>query len=260
MKFYIRYLIFLSLIFVCQCQSITEPKLSSIIPLNSTALQINWLFANSIYDQSDYVQITIQFIEFIYNFNYTYPNIIYTYSLTNKTSLTSLTQNFKLVNGFVYLCFLSNSTITNSTTYVFWKTCRLARTCTRDNSLCSPQTFFVLLSSYDITTNSFTITLHWLRNLPYIQSSPSVKLLNSDVSGTPLTTTQNETFYNQPFRFSNLSPSTNYTVSIIVNYTIFDTLISETLYRSVVTSDSSGRLYASYFLWPILAFYFYLIK
>lgn len=261
MEFDMRYLIFLSMIFICQCQSITEPKLTSIEMLNSTALKLNWLFANLTYDQSNFVQLTIQFIEFTYNYNYTYPDIVYTYTLNNKTSLTSLTKNFQLVNGFVYLCFSSNSTITNSSQNFYFKTCQLARTCPRATTSNCPQASFVILSASDITTNSFTINIHWLLNLPYIRSSPSssVKLINTATSGTTLSASSNGTYYNEPFRFSSLSSQTNYTVNVLINYTIFNSFMSENLVYSVITSHSSGRTSHVCLLWSILVFVFFFL-
>ncbi|CAF4705732.1 unnamed protein product, partial [Rotaria socialis] len=124
---------------LCNCQtgpSITQPKLISIIPINSTALTVNWAFAATSIDQSDLIRIYIVFYEFFYSYNATYASNNYTFTSANKT-ITSLTKNFDLVNAYYYVCFSSNSTVTNVSVFLsIVNICTLTRTCLRSNAAC----------------------------------------------------------------------------------------------------------------------------
>jgi len=235
-----NHLFLLSIIPLCYSQGVplTQPTLTSITPINSTALNVSWQFASSIYDQSNLIQIYIDFYEFYFNYGPINTSIIYTFT-SNKT-ITNLVENFDLVNAYYYVCFSSNSTNTNTTEFLFISTCQLVRTCLRSNSSACPQNGFVVISSSSITSSSFIITVDWLQNLLYTPISTTVQLASTGVTGTALAVTQNSTYINLPYQFSNLQSQTNYTVNIIVNYTLFNTIMSNTIVYSVTTSRSSN--------------------
>lgn len=233
---------FLLIIPICYSQSnipLTEPKLISITPINSTSLTVTWAFASSIYDQSDLIKIFIDFYEFTFDYSPQNTSVDYIFTSTNKT-ITNLTQTFQLVNAFYYVCFSSNSTNSNSTTFLFVRTCHLIRTCSRENSSICPQTGFVVISQADVTSNSFTIYVQWLQNLPYSQNATTVQLSSTGATGTALSSTENTTYINLPYRFSNLQSQTSYTVNIIVTYIVFDQSITDVMNYTVTTSHSSN--------------------
>ena len=218
---------------------ISEPKLISIDPVNSTALTVTWQFANFTFDQSDRVQISIRFIEFLYNYNATYPPINFTFGLTNKT-LTSLTKNFPLVNAFYQVCFVSNSSRSNSSRAVSSDRCFFKRTCSRLNASLCPSASLIVFSSSSISSNSFLVTVHWLKNLPYLRQSTTIQLLDSTINGTPSGSIDNDTYTSFPYRFSDLQSSSVYTVNLTVSYLLFDRSFSETQLFSVTTSRSTN--------------------
>lgn len=251
------YIFLLLFIPLCYSQSgvyLTEPKLVSVNPINSTALNITWQFDTN--DQSDLVRVLIEFYEFYFNYGLINTTISYTYVLANKTSISSYIYNSELVNGFYYVCFSSNSTLTNVTVFLYQRTCRLRRTCLRINSSVCPQTFFAIISTTDISSNSFTINVNWLKNLPYTRGVPTVKLADNSVTGTQLSSTENATFTTIPYRFSGLQWKTGYIVSVTVNYTIFGSTLSDVMNYTVSTSRSSSFFYTSdsfiFVAWSVL--------
>ncbi|CAF4824046.1 unnamed protein product [Rotaria sp. Silwood2] len=144
----------------------TEPKLTSAIPINSTALTINWKFADISVDRSDLIRIYIIIYEYYYEYNRIYTSTNYTFTSINKT-ITSLTKNFELVNAYYYICFSSNSTVTNFSQYLFiLNTCILTRTCLRSNTACPGPSSVIILST-NISSNSFIISFLWPNDLPY---------------------------------------------------------------------------------------------
>jgi hypothetical protein len=243
---------------LCHAQSgvyITEPKLLSVAPINSTALNVTWQFDTAI-DQSNLVQVLIEFYEFYFNYGPIYTPINYTFTLANKTSTTYLTQNFQLVNAYYYVCFSSNSTLTNTTLFLFKKTCLLRRTCSRLNSSICPQTFFDIISATDISSNAFTININWLKSLPYTPGVSAVNLAANSVTGTQLSQTDNGTYIIVPYRFSGLQWNTSYVVNVIANYTIFSTSMSDVMNYTVSTSRSSNFFYTCdsliFIAWSVL--------
>jgi len=237
------YLFLLSIIPLCYSQGVplTQPTLISITPINSTALNVSWQFADSTYDQSNLILIYINFYEFYYNYGPINTSIVYTFT-TNKT-ITNLIQNFDLVNAFYYVCFSSNSTNTNTTEFLFIETCQLIQTCSRSNSSSCPQNGFVVITNSSITSSSFIINVNWLQNLLYVQNSTTVQLASNGATGTSLASTQNATYINLPFQFSNLQSQTSYTVNIIVNYILFGASMTNTIVYTVTTSRSSNLFY-----------------
>ncbi|CAF2503525.1 unnamed protein product [Rotaria sp. Silwood2] len=223
---------------------LTEPKLIAVTAVNSTALTVTWEFANSTYDQSDTIKIVIEFYEFYFNYGPINTSINYTFTSTNKT-ITSLTKNFDLVNAFYYVCLSSNSTNINVTVSLVKKTCQLKRTCSRFNSSICSEVPFVVISHMVSSSNSFIINVNWLKNVPYLRNGTTVQLINNGVTGTSLSLTENNTYINQPYQFSGLQSNTNYTVNIIVNYTIFGRSLSDVIYYNVQTSRSSNLFYTS---------------
>jgi hypothetical protein len=132
----------------------------------------------------------------------------------------------------------------------------LRRTCLRINSSVCPQTFFAIISTTDISSNSFTINVNWLKNLPYTRGVPTVKLADNSVTGTQLSSTENATFTTIPYRFSGLQWKTGYIVSVTVNYTIFGSTLSDVMNYTVSTSRSSSFFYTSdsfiFVAWSVL--------
>ncbi|CAF1309113.1 unnamed protein product [Adineta steineri] len=233
-------LLCLSVIPLCYSQNgyyITQPTLTQITPLNSTAFTITWQFANSSFDQSDLILIYIGIFAFYNGYNSTWDTTNYTFT-TNKT-ITSLTKNYDFVNAFYLVCFSSNSTLTNVTQFVALSTCQLTRTCTRSNSSVCPKASFITVLPTQISSNSFIITVYLLNSLPYTLTSTQVQLINTNTYGTQTGTTYNTTYIIQSFLFSNQQPKTTYTVNTIVNYTIFTTTIAETYNFTLTTSRSS---------------------
>jgi hypothetical protein len=221
--------------------SLTEPTLIAVYPVNSTALNVTWQFVSDTYDQSDLIRIYIEFYEFYYGYTTQYTSVNYTFTKQNDT-ITSLTQNFQLVNAFYYVCFSTNSTNINATTPLFVQKCQLARTCSRSNSSCSQASFVIILAT-DISSNAFTVTVYWLNQLTYIQNSTSVGLSDGSMIGTQLSTIYNDTYTSIPFRFSGLQPSTSYIVNTTVSYTLYNNVFSATYNLTVQTSRSSNLNY-----------------
>jgi hypothetical protein len=199
---------------------------------------VTWQFAPSNYDQSDLIRVYINFYEFFYNYGPMNTSVNYVFTTNNKT-ITSLTKNFQLVNAFYYVCFSSNSTLTNYTQFLFVQTCQLSRTCSRANSSVCPQTGFIIVSTTAVSANSFTITVNWLNNLPYIPSTTTVQLANNGALGTALGSSVNTTYTILPYQFTGLQPQTSYTVTITVNYTLFGQSLTNTINYIVATSRSS---------------------
>ncbi|CAF5205619.1 unnamed protein product, partial [Rotaria magnacalcarata] len=214
---------------------LTEPKLTSITAVNSTALTVTWVFANATYDQSDLIRITIKFYEFYYNYGPVNTSISYTFTATNKT-ITSFTRNFDLVNAFYYVCLSSNSTNVNASSPLVKTTCLLERTCSRANSSICSQIPFVIISNGASSSNSLNININWLKQLPYTQNGATVQLINNSATGTLSTSTENNTYAIQTYQFSSLQSNTSYTAYIIVNYTIFGGILTDAINYTISTS------------------------
>lgn len=231
-----------------QCQSIptlTEPRLSSIVPVNSTALRVFWTFANSAFDQSDSIQINIVFNEYFYGYNRTYPAIQYQFDANNKT-ITNLTRNFELVGAHYFICFSSNSSRTNFTQYfLFNSECRLARTCVRSNQSCpSPASF--TLESVSSTSNSFTVAGMWPLEIPYSPVNFTVQLATNNQSGALTSVTQNVSHLIRRYDFNNLQPSTNYLVNSVVYFQRPDNQLQQnTITLNMSTTSLSLSLFST---------------
>ncbi|CAF1402967.1 unnamed protein product [Rotaria sordida] len=254
---YMIFLLSFSIITLCHCQIypyMTEPKLTSVIPLNSTALIINWQFANTSIDQSDLIRIYIIIYEFYYEYNRTYPSINYTFTSINKT-ITSLIKNFELVNAYYYICFSSNSTITNFSQYLsILNTCILTRTCLRSNKAC-PGPSSVIILSRNITSNSFIISFLWPNDLPYSSNSFTTQLINNGQIGTYLGSTQNISYTIRSYQFTGLQPRTTYTVNTSFSYSILNSFTKiNTTILTVTTSCSSKLSYTSDLLFFFISF------
>ncbi|CAF1130137.1 unnamed protein product [Adineta steineri] len=250
------FLIFISTITLCYCQIapyITEPKLTSVIPINSTALTLTWQFADLSVDRSDLIQISIIFYEYYYSYNKTYPSIDYTFTSTNKT-ITNLTKNFELVNAYYYVCFSSNSSITNVTQYLFVTNCILTRTCLRSNAACPPPSN-VLISSANIQSNSFLISFLWPNDLPYTPISFTTQLINTNQTGTALNLIQNTTYTNRSYQFTGLQSRMTYTINTSFTYTILNSMTkTNTTILTVTTSCSLKLVYTGDFLVSFFSF------
>jgi hypothetical protein len=242
----LQLLLFLSIITLYHCQiyaPITEPKLTSVIPVNSTALTVNWQFASDAIDQSDLIRIYIVFYEYFYGYNQTYASTNYTFTSANKT-VTSLTKNFQLVNAYYYVCFSSNSTITNDTQYVSNVNCTLTRTCLRSNTAC-PGPSSVAISTASISANSFIISFIWPNDLPYSPNSFSAQLINNGQVGTALSSTTNSSSTIWPYQFTGLQSRTTYTVNTSVTYTIFNNAAQTNITTLTVTTSGSSKLFST---------------
>jgi len=242
---HISFILLLLIIPLSHSQSnnyITQPTLTGVTAVNSTALTISWQFASSAFDQSNLIQIYINIFEFYYNYNATY---LTNYTFTTNKTITSLTTNFQLVNAFYYVCFYSNSTITNVTAGLYYIQCQLATTCTRSNSSVCPQASFVTILPTTITSNSFIITVYWLNQLPYTQGTTIVQLLNENLNGTLVSTVTNSTYTSLSYSFSNQQPSTTYTINTIVTYTILNNPLTQVNNLTVTTSRSSNLISTS---------------
>jgi len=241
-------LFILSIITLYHCQTyqpyITEPKLVSVIPVNSTALTVTWQFANVSIDRSDLIRIYIIFYEYYYEYNNIYASTNYTFTSTNKT-ITNLTKNFELVNAYYYVCFSSNSTVTNVTQYLaILNRCILTRTCLRSNKSC-PGPSIVIIYSINISSNAFSISFLWPNDLPYSPISFSAQLINNGQIGTALSITQNTSYTNRPYQFTGLQSNTIYTVNTSFTYTILDRFTTNITTLAVVTSCSWRLVYPS---------------
>jgi hypothetical protein len=245
---YILLILILSIVTLCHCQTyepyITEPKLISVIPVNSTALTLTWQFADPSIDRSDLIRIYIVFYEYYYSYSDVYASTNYTFTPANKT-ITSLTINFDLVNAYYYVCFSSNSTVTNVSQYLaIVNRCVLTRTCLRSNTAC-PGPSIVILSSINISSDSFIISFLWPNDLPYTPISFSAQLINNGQIGTALSLTQNFSYTNRLYQFTSLQSNTTYTVNTSFTYTILDSITTNITILTVTTSCSWKLVYPS---------------
>jgi hypothetical protein len=115
---------------------------------------------------------------------------------------------------------------------------------------------FTMISYSNVLSNSFIITVSWLKNLPYAQIMTMVRLVNNGVIGTALLTTENSTYFNRPYQFSGLQSQTNYTVNVTVSYMIFNRIITNSM-NSIVTTSGSSNLFANgdmriFIAWSVL--------
>lgn len=261
-------LLLCSFFFVSHAQSsalITEPRLTSINPLNSTALTVNWQFANASVDQSDLITISIVIYEFYFTHRATYGPFNYTFSSSNK-SITSLTQNFEWVNAYYYVCFSSNSTKLNTTQFVaVTNDCRLVRTCARSNRSCAGPSSTQVIST-NITASSFTIVFLWPIDLPYTPLNFAAQLINNGPSGTTLTVTQNDSFIIRPYLFTNLQARTSYSVNTSVTFNILNSAAQTNLSILTVTTSRAAtqrridRWTSIFSFYPVIASLFLQIK
>lgn len=240
---YLR-IIILSILTLCYCQTdqpyITEPKLTAVIPVNSTALTVVWQFANVSIDKSDLIRIYITFNEYYYSYSQSYASTNYTFTSTNKT-ITNLTKNFELVNAYYYVCFSSNSTITNVSIYLaILNQCILTRTCLRSNTACPGPSTVIISSS--ISSNSFIIYFLWPNDLPFSPNSFSATIISNGQIGTALTSTQNTSYTNYPYQFTNLQANTAYTVNTSFTYTFLNGATITNVSTITVTTSCSWRL------------------
>ncbi|CAF0878075.1 unnamed protein product [Adineta ricciae] len=245
---YFVYLLFLiySLVSLCHCQTsvyITEPKITSIVPVNSTALTINWQFADSSIDQSSLIRIYITILEYYTKYNTTTYSANFTSTASNKT-VTSWTQNFPLVNAFYSVCFSTNSTITNVTYFIATTKCQLAQTCSRQNSSNCPNASAVNIQAASITSNSFLITVNWYNVLPITRNSTLVQISSLNSNATYISLVTNDTYNIESYQFSNLQARTTYVVTTTVNYLLANQLKTET-YSSSVTTSRSAKLFST---------------
>lgn len=237
----------LLLIFGCHCQtsvSFSEPKLISVTPVNSSALTILWQFADSTYDQSDLIRVSIDISEFYFNYNRTYASTNFTFTVTNKT-ITTLTRSFELVNAYYYVCFSSNSTATNTSYFLaVVNNCRLTRTCLRSNTAC-PGPSSLAVSATNITSTSFVVSFYWPNDLPFSPTTFTARLLNNSQSGTPLSVTQNSSYTIRPYQFSGLQARTTYFVNTSVIYSIFSSPATTNVTTLTVTTSTSSTIFCS---------------
>ena len=233
-------LLFVRVYAVTAVVSITEPTLIEILPINSTALTIRWQFADPSFDQSDFIRISIRIQEFFYDYNQTYPSIDYLFTPLNKTT-TSLTKSFPLVNAFYYVCFSSNSTTINGSDFVFNEKCLLRQTCLRaTTSPCPSNTNpFTQIIPSEISENSFLILVQWRQRLPYRRNQMTVQLINNSLTGTMLSSVENETFISFPYRFLNLQSNQLYRVNVTTAYSFSNSFFTASETISVTTSPSS---------------------
>ena len=247
--------ILLAIVSLSSCQLfLTEPRLTSVIPVNSTALIVTWQFANESIDRSDLIEIYVSFYEYYYGYNQTYVSTNYTFISTNKT-ITSLTRNFDLVNAYYYVCFSSNSTVRNTTRYLsILNRCVLTRTCLRSNQAC-PGPSSALITSTSITSISFQISFLWPTDLPFTPNSFSVQLITNGQIATALSPTRNSSFINYSYQFLGLQSSTTYTVNASFTYTLlFASPITNVTILTVTTSPAWRIGSSKYFSWVIFFF------
>ncbi|CAF3690112.1 unnamed protein product [Rotaria sp. Silwood1] len=237
-----------------------KPKITSVIPINSTALTINWQFADVSIDRSNLIRIYIIIYEFYYSYNRIYASTNYTFTSINKT-ITSLIKNFELVNAYYYICFSSNSTVTNFSQYLsIINTCILTRTCLRSNTAC-PGPSSVIILSRNITSNSFIISFQWPNDLPYSSNSFTTQLINNGQLGTNLGLTQNTSYTTRLYQFTGLQSRTTYTINTSFTYSILNGVIKRnTTILTVTTSYSSKLSYTSdllslFFTFSVILFY-----
>lgn len=233
---------------------ITEPRLTSVIPVNSTALTVTWQFANQSIDRSDLIEIYVSFYEYYYTHNQTYVSANYTFIPANKT-ITSLTRNFDFVNAYYYVCFSSNSTVMNTTRYLaILNRCVFTRTCLRSNQAC-PGPSSALVTSTSINSNSFQISFLWPTDLPFTPNSFSVQLITNGQIATALSPTRNSSFINYSYLFLGLQSSTTYTVNASFTYTLLFASPMTNVTIVTVTTSPAWRIGSSkYFSWVIFFF------
>lgn len=249
-------LLFILVLVDCQTgTSLTEPKLLGVIPLNSTALNVSWAFASTQLDQSDLIRVTIDFQEFFANYGPSLTSRNYVFTSMNRT-INSTVENFQYVNFFYYVCFSSNSTSSLISNFLYVRTCRLVQTCSRASSSLCPQNGFAFATASTITSNSFIITVHWMNNLPYIRNATIVSIVGNGVTQTALASTTNSTHTSFPYQFTGLQSQTSYTVNVFVNFTLFESSLTNMTSLIVTTSRSSNLGYtgniASFVLWSVL--------
>ncbi|CAF0817183.1 unnamed protein product [Adineta ricciae] len=253
------HILFLSIVSYQITPDITEPRITSIVPINSTALTVNWQFADTSIDRSDLIRISIDFYEYYYSYNRTYLGTNYTFVSTNKT-ITSLTKNFELVNAYYYVCFSSNSTVTNVSVYLaITNNCILARTCSRSNTTCSGPSS-VLISSINMSPTAFLISFLWPNDLPYKPISFTANLINNNQSGTPLSVIQNSTHTNRSYLFNGLTSNTAYTVNTSFTYSALYNVTKVNTSTLIVTTSSSARIFYTgvvHFFWVIMFVLFF---
>ena len=240
------YICFL-LIFGCHCQtsvSLSEPRLISVTPVNSSALTIRWQFADPAYDQSDLIRVSIDISEFYFNYNQTYPSTNFTFTSSNKT-ITNLTRTFELVNAYYYVCFSSNSTVTSGSYFLaVVNNCRLTRTCLRSNTAC-PGPSSLAVSATSVTSTSFVVSFYWPNDLPFSPTTFNARLLNNNQSGTPLSVTQNSSYTIRPYQFNGLQARTTYSVNTSVIYSIFSSPATTNVTILTVTTSTSSTIFCS---------------
>lgn len=233
---------------------ITEPRLISVIPVNSTALTVSWQFADESVDRSDLIRIYVSFYEYYYAFNQTYASNNYTFISTNKT-ITNLTRNFDLVNAYYYVCFSSNSSVSNTTRFLaIVNRCILTRTCLRSNQAC-PGPSSVIVTSTIVSSNSFQISLLWPIDLPFSPTAFSVQLINNGQLGTSISSTRNDSIINYSYQFSGLQVRTTYTVNTSFTYIpLFGVPITNITLLTVRTS-SAWRWTSPWHLCSVIFFF-----
>lgn len=250
--------ILLALVSLATCQDlqpfITEPRLTAVIPVNSTALTVVWTFANASIDRSDYIEIYVIFYEYYYGYNQTYASTNYTF-INRANNITSLTRNFGLVNAYYYVCFSSNSTVKNTTIFLaILNRCVLTRTCLRSNRGC-PGPVSALVISTSITSTSFQIAFLWPRELPFTPNSFFVQLIDNGQSATALSSTQNSTHTTYSYQFLGLQSRTTYTVNASFVYTLmFASPMTNVTILTVMTSQAGKFRCSKYFSWVIFFF------
>lgn len=230
----------LSLAPLCHGQTsvyLTEPTLTSVVAVNSTALTVNWQFADAVIDQSDLIRVYIIIAEYFTGYNTALYTANYTFT-TNKT-ITSWTQNFPLVNAFYSVCFSSNSTKTNVTQFVAVSQCRLARTCLRTNSSVCPSALPAVVLASSVASTSFLIVVHWFNTSSFVYNTTSVQLAGANTPGTLISSVSNGTYFIQTFRFTDRQPRTTYTVNAMLTYAVANQLRTDTSNLTVTTSRSS---------------------
>ena len=246
-NFWLTLDVFLLLILFCHCQtftSITEPRLISVTPVNSTALTVSWQFADPSVDQSNLIQISITFYELYYNYNRTYGPTNFNFTSTTK-NITNLTRSFELVNAYYFVCFSSNSSITNTSFFLaVVNNCRLTRTCLRSNTAC-PAPSSLIVAATSVTSTSFVVSFLWPSDLPFSPTTFSARLLNNSQTGTPLAVTQNSSYTITPYQFTGLQARTSYTVNATVIYSLINNAATTNITTLTVTTSASSTFFSA---------------
>ncbi|CAF1279897.1 unnamed protein product [Adineta ricciae] len=202
------HILFLSIVSCQITPDITEPRITSIVPINSTALTVNWQFADTSIDRSDLIRISIDFHEYYYTYNRTYSGTNYTKRLLLCLFLIQFNP----------------------------------RTCSRSNTTCSGPSS-VLISSINMSPTAFLISFLWPNDLPYKPISFTTHLINNNQSGTPLSVIQNSTYTNRSYLFSGLTSSTVYTVNTSFSYSTLYNVTKTNTSTLIVTTSSSARMF-----------------